>query len=63
MTQNEKNHDLDQKEKQIERQEEENDIEEQDEATKGRDWGKFVVGFIFIFFVVVIWYVIDLFVP
>jgi hypothetical protein len=40
-----------------------NDENKQEEEYKGRDWGKMIVGVVFIFLVVVVWYVIDLFVP
>jgi hypothetical protein len=60
MTLNEENHNADQNENQRETYESENDVEELEEVPRGRDRRKFVVGFIFIFLVVVVWYVIDL---
>ncbi|MCG3225801.1 MAG: hypothetical protein H7645_02700 [Candidatus Heimdallarchaeota archaeon] len=63
MARNEQNPDLNENEKPIEEKKVENDVKKQEEEYKGRDWGKMILGVVFIFLVVVVWYVIDLFVP
>ena len=63
MAQNEQNPDLSENKKPIKKKEVENDSKKQEEEYKGRDWGKMILGVVFIFLVVVVWYVIDLFVP
>lgn len=63
MSQNEQNPDLNENQKPIKEKKVENNAKNQEEEEKGRDWGKMILGVVFIFLVVVVWYVIDLFVP
>ena len=63
MARNEQNPNLNKDKQPIKEKEVENDAKKQEEEYKGRDWGKMILGVVFIFLVVVVWYVIDLFVP
>ncbi|NPD89085.1 MAG: hypothetical protein HGN29_10200 [Asgard group archaeon] len=63
MAQKEQKPDLNDYKEPIKEKEVANDAKKQEEEDKGRDWGKMILGVVFIFLVVVIWYVIDLFVP